>query len=148
MRREERLRIARRVAALPEIPFPPKKEETESEQVTLPSRDNYIPCLTVREIKMHHRDVMLVRQMARMISREQGTLIRSSKIFSFLRREGWLLSYPECYNAPSKESIRRGFMLAASSGSNESGMKYYTPYLTREGYEFFSRIIIQKGGHL
>lgn len=148
MRREERLRIARMVSALPEIPLFPCTEETGSEVPQLPFRDYTIPSLSAREIRMHHRDAMLIRQMARLISREHGILVRSARIFDFLRREGWLLSLPDCYNAPSEESTRRGFILAGQSGSTGSGMKYYTPYITREGYEFFSRIIIQKGGHI
>lgn len=107
-----------------------------------------IPCLTTSEIRMHHRDAMLVRQMARLISREDGIVVRSARVFEFLRREGWLLSAPECYNAPSEESAKRGLILAAHSSATGSGVKYYTPYITREGYDFFSRIIIQKGGHI
>lgn len=107
-----------------------------------------IPCLTTSEIRMHHRDAMLVRQMARLISREHGIVVRSARVFEFLRREGWLLSAPECYNAPSEESAKRGLILAAHSSATGSGVKYYTPYITREGYDFFSRIIIQKGGHI
>ena len=107
-----------------------------------------IPCLTTSEIRMHHRDAMLVRQMARLISREHGIIVRSARVFEFLRREGWLLSAPECYNAPSEESAKRGLILAAHSSATGSGVKYYTPYITREGYDFFSRIIIQKGGHI
>lgn len=107
-----------------------------------------IPCLTTSEIRMHHRDAMLVRQIARLISREHGIVVRSARVFEFLRREGWLLSAPECYNAPSEESAKRGLILAAHSSATGSGVKYYTPYITREGYDFFSRIIIQKGGHI
>ena len=107
-----------------------------------------IPCYTVSEIRTRFRDAMLVRQMARTMSRENGIVVRTARLFDFLRREGWLLSTPECYNAPSEESTKRGLILAAHSSATGSGVKYYTPYITREGYEFFSRIIIQKGGHL
>lgn len=148
MKREERLRIARMVSALPEVLLLPSAVQSVAECAKLPCRDNPIPCLTAREIRIHHRDAMLVRQMDRLISREHGILVRSAQVFDFLRREGWLLSSPECYNAPSEESTRRGLMLAAHSGATGAGLKYYTPYITREGYEFFSHIIIQKGGHL
>lgn len=107
-----------------------------------------IPCYTVSEIRTRFRDAMLVRQMARTMSRENGIVVRTARLFDFLRREGWLLSTPECYNAPSEESTKRGFILAAHSSATGSGVKYYTPYITREGYEFFSRIIMQKGGYL
>lgn len=107
-----------------------------------------IPCYTVSEIRTRFRDAMLVRQMARTISRENGIVVRTARLFDFLRREGWLLSTPECYNAPSEESTKRGLILAAHSSATGSGVKYYTPYITREGYEFFSRIIMQKGGYL
>lgn len=148
MRREERLRIARRVAAVPEVRILPSSVNVGETAARLPLSGCFIPCLTTSEIRVHHRDAMLVRQMVRLISREHGILVRSAKVFDFLRREGWLLSSPECYNAPSEESTRRGLMLAAHSGATGAGLKYYTPYITREGYEFFSRIIIQKGGHL
>lgn len=107
-----------------------------------------IPCYTVSEIRTRFRDAMLVRQMARTMSRENGIVVRTARLFDFLRREGWLLSTPECYNAPSEESTKRGLILAAHSSATGSGVKYYTPYITREGYEFFSRIIMQKGGYL
>ena len=107
-----------------------------------------IPCYTVSEIRTRFRDAMLVRQMARTMSRENGIVVRTARLFNFLRREGWLLSTPECYNAPSEESTKRGLILAAHSSATGSGVKYYTPYITREGYEFFSRIIMQKGGYL
>lgn len=107
-----------------------------------------IPCYTVSEIRARFRDAMLVRQMARTMSRENGIVVRTARLFDFLRREGWLLSTPECYNAPSEESTKRGLILAAHSSATGSGVKYYTPYITREGYEFFSRIIMQKGGYL
>lgn len=107
-----------------------------------------IPCYTVNEIRTRFRDAMLVRQMARTMSRENGIVVRTARLFDFLRREGWLLSTPECYNAPSEESTKRGLILAAHSSATGSGVKYYTPYITREGYEFFSRIIMQKGGYL
>ena len=107
-----------------------------------------IPCYTVSEIRTRFRDAMLVRQMARTMSRENGIVVRTARLFDFLRREGWLLSTPECYNAPSEESTKRGLILAAHSSATGSGVKYYTPYITREGYEFFSRIIMQKGGCL
>lgn len=107
-----------------------------------------IPCYTVSEIRSRFRDAMLVRQMARTMSRENGIVVRTARLFDFLRREGWLLSTPECYNAPSEESTKRGLILAAHSSATGSGVKYYTPYITREGYEFFSRIIMQKGGYL
>lgn len=107
-----------------------------------------IPCFTVSEIRTRFRDAMLVRQMARTMSRENGIVVRTARLFDFLRREGWLLSTPECYNAPSEESTKRGLILAAHSSATGSGVKYYTPYITREGYEFFSRIIMQKGGYL
>lgn len=107
-----------------------------------------IPCYTVSEIRTRFRDAMLVRQMARTMSRENGIVVRTARLFDFLRREGWLLSTPECYNAPSEESTKRGLILAAHSSATDSGVKYYTPYITREGYEFFSRIIMQKGGYL
>lgn len=107
-----------------------------------------IPCYTVSEIRTRFRDAMLVRQMARTMSRENGIVVRTARLFDFLRREGWLLSSPECYNAPSEESTKRGLILAAHSSATGSGVKYYTPYITREGYEFFSRIIMQKGGYL
>lgn len=107
-----------------------------------------IPCYTVSEIRNRFRDAMLVRQMARTMSRENGIVVRTARLFDFLRREGWLLSTPECYNAPSEESTKRGLILAAHSSATGSGVKYYTPYITREGYEFFSRIIMQKGGYL
>lgn len=107
-----------------------------------------IPCYTVSEIRTRFRDAMLVRQMTRTMSRENGIVVRTARLFDFLRREGWLLSTPECYNAPSEESTKRGLILAAHSSATGSGVKYYTPYITREGYEFFSRIIMQKGGYL
>lgn len=107
-----------------------------------------IPCYTVSEIRTRFRDAMLVRQMARTMSRENGIVVRTARLFDFLRREGWLLSTPECYNSPSEESTKRGLILAAHSSATGSGVKYYTPYITREGYEFFSRIIMQKGGYL
>lgn len=107
-----------------------------------------IPYYTVSEIRTRFRDAMLVRQMARTMSRENGIVVRTARLFDFLRREGWLLSTPECYNAPSEESTKRGLILAAHSSATGSGVKYYTPYITREGYEFFSRIIMQKGGYL
>lgn len=107
-----------------------------------------IPCYTVSEIRTRFRDAMLVRQMARTMSRENGIVVRTARLFDFLRREGWLLSTPECYNAPSEESTKRGLILSAHSSATGSGVKYYTPYITREGYEFFSRIIMQKGGYL
>lgn len=107
-----------------------------------------IPCYTVSEIRTRFRDAMLVRQMARTMSRENGIVVRTARLFDFLRREGWLLSTPACYNAPSEESTKRGLILAAHSSATGSGVKYYTPYITREGYEFFSRIIMQKGGYL
>lgn len=107
-----------------------------------------IPCYTVSEIRTRFRDAMLVRQMARTMSRENGIVVRTARLFDFLRREGWLLSTPECYNAPSEESTKRGLILAAHSSATGSGVKYYTPYITREGYEFLSRIIMQKGGYL
>lgn len=107
-----------------------------------------IPCYTVSEIRTRFRDAMLVRQMARTMSRENGIVVRTARLFDFLRREGWLLPTPECYNAPSEESTKRGLILAAHSSATGSGVKYYTPYITREGYEFFSRIIMQKGGYL
>ena len=107
-----------------------------------------IPCYTVSEIRTRFRDAMLVRQMARTMSRENGIVVRTARLFDFLRREGWLISTPECYNAPSEESTKRGLILAAHSSATGSGVKYYTPYITREGYEFFSRIIMQKGGYL
>lgn len=107
-----------------------------------------IPCYIVSEIRTRFRDAMLVRQMARTMSRENGIVVRTARLFDFLRREGWLLSTPECYNAPSEESTKRGLILAAHSSATGSGVKYYTPYITREGYEFFSRIIMQKGGYL
>lgn len=107
-----------------------------------------IPCYTVSEIRTRFRDAMLVRQMARTMSRENGIVVRTARLFDFLRREGWLLSTPECYNAPSEESTKRGLILTAHSSATGSGVKYYTPYITREGYEFFSRIIMQKGGYL
>ena len=107
-----------------------------------------IPCYTVSEIRTRFRDAMLVRLMARTMSRENGIVVRTARLFDFLRREGWLLSTPECYNAPSEESTKRGLILAAHSSATGSGVKYYTPYITREGYEFFSRIIMQKGGYL
>lgn len=107
-----------------------------------------IPCYTVSEIRTRFRDAMLVRQMARTMSRENGIVVRTARLFDFLRREGWLLSTPEFYNAPSEESTKRGLILAAHSSATGSGVKYYTPYITREGYEFFSRIIMQKGGYL
>lgn len=148
MRREERLRIARRIADMPDVPLLPSDGKAERVSPKLPLRDYSIPCLTASEIRIHYRDAMLVRQMARLISREHGIIVRAAQIFSFLRREGWLLSSPDCYNAPSEESTKRGFILAAHSGATGAGLKYHTPYITREGYEFFSRIIIQKGGHL
>lgn len=126
-------------------------DTSDQEQVasTHPSHpEKYIPCYSLNEIRIRFRGSMLVRQMARTVSRENGFIVRSSRLFNFLRREGWLLSYPDCYNAPSKESIRRGFILAAQSSTNNSGVKYYTPYITPEGYKFFAQIIKQKGGHL
>ena len=126
-------------------------DTSDQEQVvsTHPSHPGkYIPCYSLNEIRIRFRGSMLVRQMARTVSRENGFIVRSSRLFNFLRREGWLLSYPDCYNAPSKESIRRGFILAAQSSTNNSGVKYYTPYITPEGYKFFAQIIKQKGGHL
>lgn len=122
-----------------------KKQDTTPDIFHTPKD---IPCYSVSEIRTRFRDAMLVRQMARTISRENGILVRTARLFSFLRREGWLLSAPDCYNAPSEESTKRGFILAAHSSSVGSGVKYYTPYITREGYEFFSRIIMQKGGYL
>ena len=76
-----------------------------------------IPCYTVSEIRTRFRDAMLVRQMARTMSRENGIVVRTARLFDFLRREGWLLSTPECYNAPSEESTKRGLILAAHSSA-------------------------------
>ena len=83
-----------------------------------------IPCYTVSEIRTRFRDAMLVRQMARTMSRENGIVVRTARLFDFLRREGWLLSTPECYNAPSEESTKRGLILAAHSSATGSGVKY------------------------
>lgn len=47
-----------------------------------------IPCYTVSEIRTRFRDAMLVRQMARTMSRENGIVVRTARLFDFLRREG------------------------------------------------------------
>jgi hypothetical protein len=55
-----------------------------------------------------------------------------------------MVLYPN--KLPESERVCSG--ICTHSSATGSGVKYYTPYITREGYEFFSRIIMQKGGYL
>lgn len=109
----------------------------------------YFPVLLSRtEIMRSHPKAMLVRKMCKLLAKEHGIGITSQEMFKWLREEGYLTDNPECYNAPSRESEAKGWIVAAASIRTGDGIKYATPYITLEGYHHLSLKIIEKGGRI
>ena len=148
MRREDRIRIAQGIARLKGLPCGHERRTGTAEIAQNGEQKERFPRLSLREIRTKYRGSMLVRQMAKKLGSERGIYVSAANLFGFLRREGYLLDLPECYNAPSAESVKQGLMVAAPSGTIANGVRYCTPYITREGYDFFSRLIMRKGGEL
>lgn len=140
MRREERIKLAASVMheasetakSLPERMFLCEAQRTAVEK---------------RRLVKTNVKAMLIREMSKRMSKA-GTFVPTSELFKWMRQEGYLLSDPETYNAPSDECIRNGWMVAAKSSSTANGYRYLTPYITEEGYSHFFSIIIGKGGAL
>lgn len=140
MTREERAAIANAVRregilemkAIPEKPVTCRAVQT---------------ALDKRALLRYYPGSLLVREMCRRM-REEGTFAPSARMFAWLRERGFLLSEPETFNAPSNESIRNGWMIAARSSSAGNGTKYVTPYVTPKGYDHFKELIKQEGGVL
>lgn len=140
MRREERLAIANAV-----------RHEERQAMKAIP--ENPATCKAVqaaldkRTLLCHYPEAVLVREMCRRM-RGEGMFAPATRIFAWLREKGFLLTEPDTFNAPSDESIRNGWMVAARSSSAENGIKYVTPYITPEGYRHFVEIIRKEGGAL
>lgn len=140
MRREARARLATSVM----------REESEPAK-SLPERmflcEAQRTAVEKRRLVKTNVKAMLIREMSKRMAKS-GTFVPTSELFKWMRQEGYLLSDPETYNAPSDECIRNGWMVAAKSSSTANGYRYLTPYITEEGYSHFFSIIIGKGGAL
>lgn len=138
MKREERMAIATAI-----------RQEKRQEMKAIPERPATCravqTALDKRALLRYYPGAVLVREMCRRM-REEGTFAPSARMFAWLREKGFLLSEPDTFNAPSDESIRNGWMVAARSSSAGNGTKYVTPYVTPKGYDHFKELIKREGG--
>lgn len=138
MKREERMAIATAV-----------RQEKRQEMKAIPERPTTCravqTALDKRALLRYYPGAVLVREMCRRM-REGGTFAPSARMFAWLREKGFLLSEPDTFNAPSDESIRNGWMVAARSSSAGNGTKYVTPYVTPKGYDHIKELIKREGG--
>lgn len=103
--------------------------------------------LSGKEIKEEHPDVMLVREVCERMEEENNICIKTNTLFEWLRGNGYLLSGNDCFNRPSDECMRNNWMMyTGRRGTTPEGVKYFTPYFTPKGYNYFSELILKEGG--
>ena len=89
---------------------------------------------------------MLIREMCQKMREDGIAHVKSSEMFDWLRDNGHLSSEKDQFNKPSDECLEKGWIVFSACGSTGSGVRYVTPYITKEGYKHFAGIIMQKGG--
>lgn len=89
---------------------------------------------------------MLIREMCQKMREDGIAHVKSSEVFDWLRDNGHLSSEKDQFNKPSDECLEKGWIVFSACGSTGSGVRYVTPYITKEGYKHFAGIIMQKGG--
>lgn len=89
---------------------------------------------------------MLIREMCQKMREDGIAHVKSSEVFDWLRNNGHLSSAKENFNKPSDECLEKGWIVFSACGSTGSGVRYVTPYITKEGYKHFVGIIMQQGG--
>lgn len=89
---------------------------------------------------------MLIREMCQKMREDGIAHVKSSEVFDWLRDNGHLSSEKDQFNKPSDECLEKGWIVFSACGSTGSGVRYVTPYITKEGYKHFAGVISQKGG--
>lgn len=100
----------------------------------------------LKELRMRYPGAILMRVMAKKLEHDLYTCVTTQGLFAWFRKKGFLLTGYEEFNRPSWEVMKKGWMVCTKCGRMGNGVRYYTPYITKEGYKEFFLMIRKEGG--
>lgn len=82
-----------------------------------------------------------VGELAKLISQSTGYKTGRDRLFDFLRKAGWLISYGSSRNMPSQKGMERGFFViherTGQSGNGNPPVIFKTTKVTGKGQQYF-----------
>lgn len=125
--------------------------EEEKKNVVLPPRHEIkmkkIRIYSAKEIRAKFPSYITVTELQQWF-REQKVYISRPDLYAYFRENGYISKEDSTYNCPTDISIDNRWMIAAGSGTLDAGYvrRYFTPYITTEGKEYFKNELSQVSG--
>lgn len=123
-------------------------DEQEDKKIVIPPKYKIkiskIRILPAKEIRLKFPDHVTVSEYRNWLA-ERKVFIKRIDLYAYFRDNCYISKEDSTYNCPTEYSVKNGWMVIAESGTAKAGYvrRYFTPYITPEGKEYFKKELIR-----